>query len=177
MFARTRLLVACGLLSCGLIGVRSAQALPWDIDMYRQESLQAHEVTRSPVKGTVAVGQTPFRMTLDEADSQLKNPTQATLHSAWRGQRLYNANCVPCHGKKGDGMGPVGASKALPVPNLLEDFYKNRGDGRIFGIIHLGGTGMPRYGFKFSTSEHWDVVNYVRFLQGVKDIPGLPRPE
>jgi len=155
----------------------AASALPWDQDMFSQESLQSNEVARSPVKGTVAVGHKPFTMNADDADKNLQNPEAPTKASVWRGQRLYNANCLTCHGKKLDGKGPVGASGALPVPNLLEDFYKKRGDGRIFAVIQNGGAAMPRYGFKFSEREHWDIVNYVRFLQGLKDVPGMKRPE
>jgi mono/diheme cytochrome c family protein len=154
-----------------------ASAAPWDFDMYRQQSLQSNEVGRAPVKGTVPLGKKPFTMTADEADKALQNPTPATLNSAWRGQRLYTANCSPCHGKKADAQSPLGATKQLPIPNLLEDFYKNRSDGRIYAVIQNGGAVMPRYGFKFSEQEHWDVVNYLRFLQGVKDIPGMKRPE
>ena len=165
----------CGLFAAAAVSAGSAHALPWDQDMFSQESLKANEITRAPVKGTVAVGRKPFRMTADEADTQLTNPTPISRDSAWRGRRLYSSNCLPCHGKTGDGKGPVGGK--IPVPNLLEDFYKNRSDGRIFAVIHNGGALMPRYGFKFSESEHWDIVNYLRFLQGTKEAPGLKRPE
>ncbi len=175
MFARTRNIIVLSIL-LGLFG-SSAHALPWDQDMFSQESLQSNEVVRSPVKGTVALGHKPFTMTADEAEKSLQNPQPVTVHSVWRGQRLYNANCLTCHGKTLDGKGPVGASGALPVPNLLEDFYKNRTDGRMFAVIHHGGAAMPRYGYKFSEREHWDIVNYVRFLQGLKDVPGMKRPE
>jgi mono/diheme cytochrome c family protein len=170
-------LFALFLCTAGCLLPTVAAAAPWDVDMFRQQSLQSNEVARSPAKGTVPVGHKPFVLTPDEADQQLHNPVPASAHSAWRGQRLYNANCYPCHGRKGDGQGPLGASKQLPVPNLLEDFYKNRSDGRIFAVIQNGGAVMPRYGYKFSEQEHWDVINYLRFLQGVKDVPGMKRPE
>ncbi len=163
-------------LGTSVIGTTApAYAAPWDADMFSQESLQANEVARAPAKGTVPLGKKPFILTADEADKQLTNTIAPDLDSAWRGRRLYNANCVTCHGRKGDGKGPVGAS--LPVPNFHEDFYKNRSDGRFFAVIHNGGAVMPRYGYKFSESEHWDIVNYVRFLQGIHQVPGLPQPK
>lgn len=175
MFAKTVMKMTVLGTLLGALVATSAHALPWDEDMYSQESLKANEVARAPAKGTVPVGRKPFTMTADEADTKLTNPVPMSRDSAARGRRLYSANCLTCHGKKGDGKGPVGA--LLPVPNLTEDFYKNRSDGRIFAVIHNGGAVMPRYGFKFAESEHWDIVNYLRVLQGLKTAPGIARPE
>ncbi len=152
-----------------------ASALPWDIDMYKQESYKANEIARAPAKGTVPLGFTPFKMTNDEAGEKLKNPQVFGTNSVWRGQRLYNANCWACHGKTGVGDGPVGLEGSLGVPNLLTDFYKNSPEGKVFGVIYNGGSNMPRYGFKFSHAEIWDIVNYLKFLQG-KDVGGMKRP-
>lgn len=162
-------------IACLVLGsASSAVALPWDFDMYRQESLQSNEIARSPAQGTVPVGRVPFTMTIDEADKALANPVPKSFESAWRGQRLWNANCSSCHGLSGVGNGPV--SKLLVgVPNLLGDLYKQRTDGRVFAVIYYGQNAMPRYGYKFSEAEKWDMVNYLRFLQGT-DVAGLTRP-
>ncbi len=154
---------------------KSAQALPWDVDMYSQESLQSNEVARAPAKGTVAVGRKPFTMTKEEADQKLQNPRAATRHSVWNGQRLYNVNCLTCHGRKADGKGPVGPQVA--ASDLTNDLYVKKSDGYIYAVIHLGGAAMPRYGYKFSEQDHWDVINYLRVLQKVKNVPGIKIPE
>ncbi|MBP9837510.1 MAG: c-type cytochrome [Proteobacteria bacterium] len=154
-----------------LLSASTAQALPWDVDMFSQESLQSNEVVRAPAKGTVPLGEIKFNMKTEEADGKLANPVKADLNSVWRGQRLYNANCATCHGTTLDKKGPLAAT--LPVPNLGDDFYKKESDGRIFAVIHNGGAVMPRYGYKFSTSEKWDIINYLRVLQGVTENPGL----
>ncbi len=148
-------------------------ALPWDIDMYRQESLKSNEVARSPVPGTVPVGYKPFTMSLEDADTQLKNPQPRTQQSAWHGQRLWATNCSPCHGVRADGKTSVGPK--MGVPDLLADLYRNKSDGHIFGVIHYGLRNMPRYGFKLSEEETWDLINYLRFLEGA-DVPGMTRP-
>lgn len=157
-----------------LFSTATAHALPWDFDMYRQESLKSNEVARAPVKGTVPLGRKPFTMAVDEAEKALNNPVPFSLHSTWSGQRLWNANCMPCHGKSGGGEGAV-AKLFVGVPNLLTDLYKQRSDGRVFAVIHHGQGTMPRHGYKFSDSEKWDIVNYLRFLQG-RDMLGLERP-
>jgi mono/diheme cytochrome c family protein len=155
-------LVCC--LSCLFLAKETALALPWDQDLFRQQSYQANEMARAPMPGTVPLGHHPFMLTLEEAETGLKNPVPFTGDSLARGRRLYSANCIPCHGEKGDGAGPVG--KAMGVPDILQDFYKNRADGRVYAVIMLGGANMPRYGYKFSEYERWDIVNYLRFLQG-----------
>jgi cytochrome c5 len=158
---------------CVVDFVALAHALPWDIDMYRQQSLEANEVARAPVKGTVPLGSTPFRMSVEEAERDLSNPVTFSRNSVWRGQRLWNANCYTCHGKTAAGEGPVGPQ--VGVPDLLKDFYRQKSDGRVYGVIYHGLRAMPRYGYKFSDAERWDLVNYLRFLQG-KDVVGMKRP-
>jgi len=158
----------------GLIGSipSAAFALPWDSDMNKQQSLKPNEIVRAPVEGTIPVGGRDFSMTADEADTKLKNAVSFSLDSVWRGKRLWTANCLTCHGSNGEAKGPLGPQ--MSVPSLLTDFYKKRTDGRIFHVIHHGGANMPRYGYKLSTNEHWDLVNYLRFLQG-RNVEGMTR--
>ncbi len=166
--------VTLGLVIC--LFTNKASALPWDTDMYKQQSYKANEMARAPVKGTIPKGFKPFRLSNEEAAQQLTNPTDATAESVWRGQRLYNANCWACHGKTGDGKGPVGLEGSLGVPNLLDDFYVGSADGKVFGVIYNGGANMPRYGYKFSHDDIWDMVNYLRFLQGKVQVEGVKKP-
>ncbi|MCB0359482.1 MAG: c-type cytochrome [Bdellovibrionales bacterium] len=147
------------------LGLSSAHALPWDQDMARQQSLKETEIARAPAVGTVPLARVPFTMTADEAGERLRNPVARDEASITRGRRLFSANCVACHGQTAAGDGPV--AKFLAVPNITQAFYAGRPDGRIFGVITLGQNQMPRYGYKFSETSTWDVVNYVRYLQGL----------
>lgn len=157
-----------------LFTASSASALPWDKDMFTQQTLKANESSRAPAEGTVPRGFTPFKpKNIVEAEKMLTNPVAFDKDSVWRGRRLWSINCTTCHGVKGDGAGPVGPQ--IGAPNITGDSYKQKGDGSIFGIVHLGGSKMPQYGFKLSDSEQWDLVNYVRFLQG-RQVEGIPRP-
>lgn len=174
MLAKSKLLIILvGLLT--LAGVEQAQALPWDVDMFRQQSLKAGEITRSPAEGTVPKGHKPFTLTVEEAAEQLTNPIPATFDSLWYGRRVWNVNCMVCHGGNGESKTVVGPKVA--APNLLDDFYKQSADGKVYGILRLGGANMPRYGYKLTEDEHWHVINYLRFLQGKVEMPGFPRPE
>lgn len=169
------LLIFCSLVCCILGTSKNANALPWDTDMYKQDSKKTNEMARSPAEGTVPLGFKPFRLTNEEAGKVLKNPSVFNHDSVWRGRRLYSANCLTCHGASGKGDGPVGLEGSLGVPDLLTDFYKNSPQGKVFAVIYNGGVNMPRYGFKFSREEIWDIVNYLKFLQG-KTLEGMPRP-
>ncbi len=143
----------------------SAAAAPWDWDMSKQQSFRSNEMAREPAKGTVPLGYKPFPYSSnDEAGEKLKNPVKSDTDSLARGRRLWASNCATCHGITGEADGPVAAF--LTVPNITEGFYKSRPDGRIYGVIHNGQNQMPRYGYKFSSAEKWDLVNYVRKLQG-----------
>jgi hypothetical protein len=48
---------------------------------------------------------------------------------------------------------------------LLSDVTKNRADGYIYGMIRNGRGLMPTYD-RIEDMDRWDVVNYVRALQG-----------
>ena len=155
-----------------------ALALPWDTDLYRQQSYQPGELARSPAPGTYPVGREIWSLTTEQAASQLSNPTEVSKNSIWRGRRVWETNCRICHGPAGKGNGPVGAP-LMAVPNILEGIYLDRTDGHIYGVLMNGGANMPRYGYKFSDGERWDVVNYVRFLQNKAGtaVEGIARPQ
>lgn len=164
------------LIALTILIVTNAYALPGDYDMYRQQSLEANEVSRAPITGTVPRGHKPFiYKTVEEGQDKLINPEAKTKNSVWRGRRLYNSNCQTCHGLSGDGKGPVGP--LLAVPNILTDFYSSTPDGRIFSVLTLGLRNMPRYGYKFSEKEKWDLVNYIRFLQKKFEVQEIARPQ
>jgi mono/diheme cytochrome c family protein len=94
----------------------------------------------------------------------LSNPTPVSDSSLANGRRHYQINCAVCHGATGAGNGPV-TTFGLPVPSLLTDIAKNRSDGYVYGIIRNGRGLMPTYN-RIEDMDRWDVVNYLRGLQG-----------
>ncbi len=145
-------------------GSSSALAMPWDVDMYRQQSYLSGELARSPVKGTIPVGHKPWRLTNEEAAQKLTNPIPMSEDSLQVGKRLWSTNCTPCHGATGNAKAPVGPQ--VGAPDITAAFYAGKAEGSIYGIMMNGGSSMPRYGYKFSEEERWHIVNYVRHLQG-----------
>ena len=102
----------------------------------------------------------------------LKNPVAVDARSLANGRKYYSINCAVCHGEKGDADGTL--RQVNPAygfsPSLLMDVTKGRSDGYIWGHIRNGGPLMPPYN-RIEEMDRWDVVNYVRGLQGK-----LPEP-
>jgi mono/diheme cytochrome c family protein len=96
--------------------------------------------------------------------SALPNPTPVSDSSLANGRRHYQVNCATCHGDNGSGNGPA-TKYGMPAISLLTDITKKRTDGYIYGMIRNGRGLMPNYN-RIEETDRWDVVNYVRGLQG-----------
>ena len=99
----------------------------------------------------------------------LANPTPPGARSLENGRKYYQINCEVCHGIAGKGNGPA-LTYGMPAPSLLTDITKNRTDGYIYGMIRNGRNLMPTYD-RIEDMDRWDVVNYVRALEG--KLPGV----
>jgi mono/diheme cytochrome c family protein len=96
--------------------------------------------------------------------ANIPNPTPVTAASLANGHKYFAINCQVCHGEKGMGDGPATKYGMIGI-NLTMDITKNRTDGYIFGMIRNGRGAMPSYN-RIEEMDRWDVVNYVRALQG-----------
>jgi len=54
----------------------------------------------------------------------------------------------------------------MSPPDLINDYYRQKSDGYLYGTIHFGGLAvMPGLGWKLSPEEHWDIINFIRQVQ------------
>ena len=97
--------------------------------------------------------------------STLRNPTPPDSASLANGRKYYVINCAVCHGLVGRGDGLAVKYGVFPFP-LVSDRGRGLSDGYIFGMIRNGRGNMPPYN-RIEEKDRWDVVNYVRGLQGV----------
>lgn len=163
VMGRTVLIVAIVLFA----GRDLAHGWPWSTDMSRQLSVKPQRAPRVPPPGSVPIQGKKITMDRVEAGKKLQNPVKPTPASIENGKQLFNIYCVPCHGAEAKGDGPV--SKKFTTPsNLTSEESRNRADGYIFATIRQGGTSMPSQADGLSPQETWDVVNYLRSLQGKK---------
>jgi cbb3-type cytochrome c oxidase subunit III len=141
-------------------------AFPWSIDMYRGQAVQPLAVApRVMPPGTVPTrggDSSASRI----ASIRLPNPLPPTRDNAARGAQLFETTCAPCHGSAGKGDGPVKFLLRVPPTDLTGEAVTGMSDGYIYGTIRYGSIAMPSYADALSASERWEVVLFVRSLQG-----------
>lgn len=87
-----------------------------------------------------------------------------------RGQQVFTANCMVCHGATGDGKGEAAAALkdiwgAVAVPSDLRQPHLRCGDAPsdIYRILATGLNGTPMVSFDAALTEdqRWDVIAYI----------------
>jgi mono/diheme cytochrome c family protein len=144
-----------------------AGAFPWNFDMYEQPSILPYEQPIAyPLLSVTTTGLRIQPLPREDFEKITKDPIPATEASLNRGQELFNTFCFVCHGKEGKGDGPVIKRGFYPM-NLTSPAVIARTDGYIYSYIRYGGkVMMPSYRENISSHDAWNIVNYVRKLQG-----------
>lgn len=139
---------------------------PWDL---RPDSSASRGNPQSSVSlyGTMAPDFVYGRTALDiDKMSGLQNPIPADSASVNRGRKEFQINCAVCHGPLGMGNGTVVKYGVFPPAiGAGSPAATQRSDGYIFGIIRNGRNTMPPYN-RIEEPDRWDIVNYIRSLQG-----------
>ena len=97
----------------------------------------------------------------------LPNPVPFSEASLDRGEELFLRFCAPCHGANGAGPTAYIASAGFPPFPLVSDRARGFTDGYLYGMIRVGRGLMPAYGHRIGHFDRWNIVNYLRVLQGV----------
>jgi len=156
----------------------------WFPQMKQQLAVQAFEenytdesrlTLYAPPEGTVPVGWgdvvDPAALSLADQET-IKNPVPATLESLKNGEKIFGQTCAACHGMTGGGDGPIAAPNG-PIAGVLPigpgpmgfSLATSLTDGHIYTTISLGRGRMPSYK-RISPEARWDIVNYLRDLNG-----------
>ncbi len=102
-----------------------------------------------------------------EKDAKRPNPVPADNASRDRGRKLFEENCVSCHGLTGRGNGPI-AARLETLPADLAAMAGKHPDGDFAWKIAEGRGAMPAWKKILSEKQIWDIVNYLQ--------KELPRP-
>ena len=101
------------------------------------------------------------------ADAKGTKNSQSGAASVAAGRKTAETNCVTCHGPGGKGDG-VAAAALTPKPaDWTSAKVKAETDGELFWKISNGRGPMPPWKH-LPDKERWDLVNYIRSLQGKK---------
>jgi mono/diheme cytochrome c family protein len=114
-----------------------------------------------------AVGLVVYYQSPAAPNSGPVNPIPPNADSVARGQALYLANCLPCHGPAGKGDGPVGLTlNPRPADLSAHAVPGVHTDGQLYTWITDGfpGSVMPAFKSVLTDDNRWDLVNYVRTL-------------
>lgn len=94
------------------------------------------------------------------------------------GKSLYQVNCVPCHGPKGDGNGPNAYFLVPPPRNFTDpdEMVKVNTEEKLIQAVTAGKDGTSMLSWKDILTEQQirDVVAYVRTF--LKKPPAEPNP-
>ena len=151
-------------------------ACEWFTDFKRQPSVVTWEALDSagvrgnpqmsvPITGSAVPGfAVSYGNTMATLDSMaaIRNPTPPDSASLANGRKYYVINCAVCHGMTGRGDGAATKYGVFPFP-IVGGIART--DGYIFGMIRNGRGNMPPYN-RIEEKDRWDVVNYIRALQG-----------
>jgi len=132
-------------------------------------AMRANPQSSVPVYGTAAPGYAVSRAALPgtiDSMATIANPVAPDARSLLNGRKQYTINCAVCHGYEGKGDGPV-VAKGFPGIPLVGPASPapGRTDGYIWGMMRNGRGLMPSYN-RIEELDRWDVVNYLRGLQG-----------
>jgi mono/diheme cytochrome c family protein len=111
-----------------------------------------------------------FMLTESEAKA---DPATAAKGDAVKGNQVYTLYCLPCHGEKGDGKGPVGITLQPPPRDFIKGEFKYAStDQELFEVITGGAAArggsplMTPWNGILSEEDRWNVLRFIRSLKG-----------
>ncbi|MCE5277884.1 MAG: cbb3-type cytochrome c oxidase subunit II [Planctomycetaceae bacterium] len=112
----------------------------------------------------------------------MPNPYPPLEAALLRGHKIYQDNCLGCHGAIGDGQGPA-VPYLDPPPLNFTILRKHLVEGRyIGGLLYyqimngVTGTSMPYFKRDLESEKIWDVSNYIAvYFIGYTDANKEPR--
>jgi mono/diheme cytochrome c family protein len=90
-------------------------------------------------------------------------PPAATKEVVEKGRAVFMTNCVPCHGEKGDGTGPVGLTLTPRPRDFGKDTFKQgTAPEQIFKTISEGVPGTMMVAWpQLTEEERWAAAHFV----------------
>ena len=104
-------------------------------------------------------------------NAAIDGPLEFNIATVKRGKQLYTVHCVSCHGVDGRGDTEMREFLKTPPADLTDDQWIYGGSGEaVFAIIANGMSArdMPGFGEKLTDERVWQIVNYMKYLRGIR---------
>lgn len=95
---------------------------------------------------------------------KLKNPLAKSDKVLAQAKKVFETNCLPCHGPKGLGDGPAAAALPVKPANWTSPATQAESDGELFWKITNGRGPMPPWKHLPET-DRWAMVHFIRTLK------------
>ena len=99
-----------------------------------------------------------------EEAAQRQNPVSKDAAAIERGQKLFQQLCANCHGKTGQGDGPLAAA-LKPEPANLAERAGHHPDGDFAWKIANGRGVMPGFKDQLQENQIWELTHYIQSLK------------
>jgi mono/diheme cytochrome c family protein len=183
--SKSRLKIA-GLVGC-LAAIFSVSACRQD--MHDNPRLEVNEdgANKQPPEGTVARGSLALAVAAPKAavpgqvgsvgedgfpfklSSDPETRKKEIIEILDRGESRFNINCLPCHGKLGDGNGMVALRGFRRPPTYHQDRLRQAPTSHFYDVMTNGFGAMPSYAEVVTPEDRWKIIAYIRALQQSQD--------
>lgn len=179
--ATAALTLGLGACDLGLPAGRSPHIEGNRLDMIDQPKITAQRAdvfggratgAMEPPAGAVAVGETPYPYTQNQAalaGAELVNPLPASADVVAHGKFVYENVCITCHGPRGAGDGNLTLLFPKP-PSLMTQKVRDWPDGELFHRPMRGQNSMPSHARQIDATDAWSVIRYIRQMQSVEPV-------
>ena len=91
-----------------------------------------------------------------------KNPLPSTSAALEAGKKVFEKECLSCHGPSGKGDGPKSAQLKVPPHDLSAPQITGQSDGALFWKLTTGKNPMPKFDELLTEEQRWQVIHYMR---------------
>lgn len=92
---------------------------------------------------------------------KVKNPVARSAKVLDQAKKIFETNCVPCHGPKGLGDGAAAAALPVKPANWTAAATQSETDGELFWKITSGRGPMPPWKH-LPDNDRWAMVHFIR---------------